>query len=97
MAKRTAAEWIDEYDWNEYEDCIGCTVSWFSDIKNKMNYNANPTLTPTRFAMPKINKETMSRWIFDAWQIMDQQRDTLETLKDMIELMKTEALPQVSS
>ena len=93
MAKTTAADWLNEFDWDEYDECRGSTASWFSvQVKKKMNYDANPVINATRFLSPKTTKETMSRWLFDAWKIIDQQSDTLETFKEIIELMKTEAL-----
>ena len=91
MAKKiTATERLDKLNWEEYEDRIGSTVSWFSDVKKKMNYDTNPVITAARFVPPKITKETISRWLFDAWQIMEQQSDTLETFEEIMELMKTE-------
>ena len=79
-------------NWEEYEDCIGSSASCYSDVKKRMNYDTNLVITAARIVSSKIMKQTMLRWHFHTWQIMEQQSDTLKTFKDIIELMKTEAM-----
>ena len=75
--KIPAADWLGGLNWEEYDDCTGSSASWYSDVKNKMNCDANPVITAARFKPTKIMKETMyKRWLFHPWKIMEQLSDT---------------------
>ena len=57
--KIPAADWLGGLNWEEYDDCTGSSASWYSDVKNKINCEANPVTTAARFKSTKITKETM--------------------------------------
>ena len=90
--KRTAAEWLDSFDWGEYEDVEGCSGRWLDDAEKKLNVNSRSELTSSKFLTSRITKETMSYMLSDARALLERQLDVMETFKDMIDLMKTEAL-----
>ena len=90
--KRTAAEWLDSFDWDEYEDVGGRSGRWFDDAEKKLNVKSRSELTTTKFLTSRITKETMSYMLSDARDLLERQLDVMETFKDMIDLMKTEAL-----
>ena len=90
--KRTAAEWLDSFDWDEYEDVGGCSGRWLDDAEKKLNVNSRSELTSSKFLTSRITKETMSYMLSDARDLLERQLDVMETFKDMIDLMKTEAL-----
>ena len=90
--KRTAAEWLDSFDWDDYEDVAGCSGRWLDDAEKKLNVNSRSELTSSKFLTSRITKETMSYMLSDARALLERQLDVMETFKDMIDLMKTEAL-----
>ena len=55
--KRTAAEWLDSFDWDEYEDVGGCSGRWLDDAEKKLNVNSRSELTSSKFLTSRITKE----------------------------------------
>ena len=65
---------------------------WFDDAKNKRNVKSRSELTLSKFFTSRITKETKSYLRSDARDLLERQLDVMETFKDMIDLIKTEAL-----
>ena len=90
--KTTAADWLDSYDWDELEDVEGSSSRWFYNAQQKLNVNSRSELTSAKFLTSRITKETMSYMLHDARDLLERQLNVISTFKDIIDLMKTEAL-----
>ena len=47
--ERTAAEWLDSFDWDEYEDAGGGPGCLFDDAEKKLNVKSRSELTLSKF------------------------------------------------
>ena len=75
---------------DDFDDVVGSGTRWFIDVKKQLKVGEDYELKANKFAVP--SKSVLSRWLEDAGEIMVRQRDMMENMKEMIELLKTEAL-----
>ena len=93
-SKFTAADWLDKFDWDDLIDLEGFTRRWFDDVKGELNVQSlgYTGITKERFNSSKNKKEKLSGWLEDTVHIMQRQAQVIETFKEIIHLMKTEAI-----
>ena len=75
---------LQGFDLAELDDVEGCQERWFLKVNNEEQLTAKKFMEPT--------KSVLSGWLADARDIMERQREMTCTMKEMIELLKTEAL-----
>ena len=92
--KLTAATLLKGFDWDDLVDLQGCTRRWFEEIKGELNVQCEGFigLTKEKFNSNRIRKEALAFWLEDAGAFMQRQSAVIEQFKDIIDLMKTEAL-----
>ena len=92
--KFTAADWLDKFDWDDLSGLEGFTRRWFDDVKGELNVQSlgYSGITKERFNSSKNKKEKLSGWLEDTVDIMQRQAQVIETFKEIIHLMKTEAI-----
>ena len=67
-------------------------VRWIEEVKKKLKVECEDNLTQDKFNSSSITKVTLSCWLGTARDIMCQQAELMARQKEVIELMKTEAL-----
>jgi hypothetical protein len=81
---------LQQIDLDGLEDVEGCQARWLDEVQKKLNCPAEFDLKANKFAAP--NKPVLAKWLEEASDIMCRQRDIMFNMKEMIELLKTEAL-----
>ena len=93
-SRLTAADLLADFDWDDLLDVEACTRRWFNDVKGRLNIRSegNSGLRQEKFNSNKINKHDLSFWLADAADFMQRQAIVIERFKDIIDIMKTEAI-----
>lgn len=86
---------LQSFNLEGLEDVEGCMENWMTEVKKKLKCEEEDNLTAKMFEVPL--KAVSSVWLADARDIMCRQRDMLDNMKEMIELLKTEALGDKSA
>ena len=81
---------LQTFDLGELEDVEGCEARWLGVVKSTLKVQDRNQLTADKFMGP--TKQVLSRWLEEAQDVMGRQRDMMDNMKEIIELMKTEAL-----
>ena len=81
---------LQSLDIDDLEDVQACQESWIDKVKKKLNCEEEDHLTAEKFSGP--TKAVSSRWLAEAREIICRQRDVMDSMKEIIELLKTEAL-----
>ncbi len=81
---------LQMFDLDDFDDVVGCGARWFKEVKKQLKVEHDCEMTSNKFAVP--TKAILSGWLSDARDIIRRQWDMMENMKEMIELMKTEAL-----
>ena len=92
--KFTAADWLDEFDWDDLRDLEGFSGRWFDEVKGELNVQSEGYvgLTKEKFNSNKIRKDALAYWLEEASDIMQRQMHVITTFKGIIDVMKTEAI-----
>ena len=77
-------------DLDGLDDVEACQGRWLQGVRNTLKVEDDDQLTSEKFGGP--TKPVLARWLAEARDIMCRQRDMMETMKQIIELQKTEAL-----
>ena len=77
---------LQGFDLSGLDDVEGCQCRWLEDVKEKLKCTEEFDLKASKFSGP--NKPILARWLEDATDIICRQRDFLDNMKDMIELLK---------
>lgn len=80
------------FDMDEHDNVSSCQQTWIEKVTKKLKVEDEDELTPENFNQKSILKETLAGWLGDARGIMCRQGEIMENLKEMVRLMKTEAL-----
>lgn len=72
------------------EDVEACQERWFAEVMKALKVEEENKLTTEKFSVQ--TKAVSSRWLADAQDIMFRQREMMDSMKQIIELMKSEAL-----
>ena len=78
------------FDLDDLDDIVGRGARWFTDVKRQLKVEHDCEMTSDKFSVP--SKAVLSRWLADGRDVMRRQCDMMENMKEMIELLKTEAL-----
>ena len=78
------------FDLDDFDDIVGSSARWFGAVQRQLNVEHDCEMTADKFAVP--TKAILSRWLYDARDIIRRQWDMMDNMKEMIELLKTEAL-----
>ena len=81
---------LQSFDLDGLDDVVGSLANWLDDKKKTLKTEHEHHLTAEKFGGP--NKPVLARWLAEARDIMCKQRDMMDNMKEMIELLKTEAL-----
>ena len=77
-------------DLDGLDDVEGRQARWLEDVMKKLNCTVETDCKAGKFTGQ--NKPVLARWLQDATDIISRQREFIENMKEMIELLKTEAL-----
>lgn len=77
-------------DLDGLEDVEACQGRWLKEVMKTLKVEDEDQMTSENFGRP--TKPVLARWLAEARDIMCRQRDMMETMKQIIELQKTEAL-----
>jgi len=80
---------LQRFDLDGLEDVVGCQARWLEEVQQKLNWDGEEIETK-KFAGQ--NKPVLAEWLAEATDIMCRQRDYMSDMKEMIELLKTEAI-----
>jgi hypothetical protein len=72
-SKSTAAHWLDKFDWDDVTDVEQCSENWFDEVKRELNVKSGDAtaLTKERFNSNKVRKDTLSSWLQEAAEIIN--------------------------
>ncbi len=81
---------LQSFNASELYDLEATQETWIENAKKELKCDDQEKLTAELFS--RLTKPVLSRWLAEARDIMCRQRDTMEEMKDIIGVMKTEAL-----
>ena len=81
---------LQSFDLDGLEDVEACQGRWLSGVMSTLKVGDGNQLTADKFMGP--TKQVLSRWRVEAQDVMGRQSNMMNDMKEMIELLKTEAL-----
>ena len=81
MTLITAADWLDEFDWDDLRYLEGFSGRWFDEVKGELNVQSEGYvgLTKEKFNSNKIRKDALAYWLEEASDIMQRQMHVITT------------------
>jgi hypothetical protein len=92
--RMTASYLLDIFDYDDLEDTEAVCGRLFGDMKKKLNnlqtmrYVSSNNFTKDT----KITRQVMADWLHQATDIMSRQASLMGKYKDIVEMMKVEAI-----
>lgn len=83
---------LQGFELDELDDVVCSQEEWINEVKKKLKVEESDYLTHDKFNSSSINKVTLAGWLGSARDIMCQQAEMMAKQKEVIELLKTEAL-----
>ena len=81
---------LQTFDLDGLEEAEATRARWLDNVQQELNCAEEFELKARKFAGP--NKPVLAKWLEEATEIICQQREFLCNMKEMVELLKTEAL-----
>lgn len=91
----TSFRQLQTFDVDELDSVEAAQRQWIDEAKMELKCTEEDNLTADLFARP--NKPVLCRWLGEARDIMCRQREMIESLKEVIGTLKTEALGDKST
>ncbi|XP_063681918.1 uncharacterized protein LOC134816852 [Bolinopsis microptera] len=85
-------ELIKEFNYDQQEDVEGCVARWSDQLEKDLHMDYREIDYESREKIKTKDKQTLSRWIVVAVDLVRRQSSQMYLLKEIIECFKTEAL-----
>ena len=86
----TSFKQLQSFDVDELDEVEAAQRQWIEEAKKELKCTEEDNLTADLFN--KLNKPVLCRWLEEARDTMCRQREMMESMKEVIGTMKTEAL-----
>ena len=91
--RMTASYLLDIFDYDDLEDTEAVCGRLFGDMKKKLNLQTMRYVSSNNFTNDtKITRQVMADWLHRATDIMSRQASLMVKYKDIVEMMKVEAI-----
>ncbi len=85
----TSFRQLQIFDVDELDDIDAVQSQWIEKVKKELKCEEEDNLSKELFSRP--NKSVLSQWLAEAREVMCRQREMMESMKQVIGTMKTEA------